>query len=437
MKRIVFFLVIFFSLIFYPEAKPHKYRAAVGIFYSHLAPHGIWMEFNDGIIVWRPSIVKKSWAPYKLGRWIYTDYGWYWDSYEPFGYITYHYGRWYFDDFYGWIWIPDLDWAPAWVEWRYDNDYIGWAPLPPYAAFSINVGLYLTFNYVTPYTHWHFVSYDYLCDPYVYNYYVPPKYKYKIYSNTKYRNEYTYSEGKMINKGVDVNDIRIRSGQVIRQRKIQQVSNPREVVGKYKEVKDNIVRTFVASSDEYIRGNSRDNFDIRKIERKSKFETSHWQIDNMDNGNKNFEFRDRSDDEGIKEKVRELRDYKTETQRKKLYEVNDLMIRREEKRSDEIIMNRERIMNEQERKRNRLNERQGNNNFSIEFEKDKQRIKTNDDLNRNKILGNDQIGKSSYNSRGYEVEQRDNKNLMGHDFQLREEKKNREERNNLDRNRNR
>jgi hypothetical protein len=25
------------------------------------------------------------------------------------------YGRWYFDSFYGWVWIPGRDWGPAWV----------------------------------------------------------------------------------------------------------------------------------------------------------------------------------------------------------------------------------------------------------------------------------------------------------------------------------
>ena len=31
----------------------------------------------------------------------------------------------------GWFWIPGDEWAPAWVDWRYSNDYVGWAPLPP------------------------------------------------------------------------------------------------------------------------------------------------------------------------------------------------------------------------------------------------------------------------------------------------------------------
>jgi hypothetical protein len=64
------------------------------------------------------------------------------------------------DDYYGWIWIPDYEWAPAWVEWRYDDAYIGWAPLPPYAVFSIHIGIHYTYDYYVPYRHWHYVNYN-------------------------------------------------------------------------------------------------------------------------------------------------------------------------------------------------------------------------------------------------------------------------------------
>ena len=50
---------------------------------------------------------------------------------EPYGWATYHYGRWLYDDFQGWVWKPGVEWAPAWVGWRSNDDYIGWAPLGP------------------------------------------------------------------------------------------------------------------------------------------------------------------------------------------------------------------------------------------------------------------------------------------------------------------
>src|SRR5712692_5145761 len=53
--------------------------------------------------------------------WVPADWGW----------IAYHYGRWYRDADYGWFWIPNDVWGPAWVDWRYGDQYVGWAPEPP------------------------------------------------------------------------------------------------------------------------------------------------------------------------------------------------------------------------------------------------------------------------------------------------------------------
>src|SRR5262249_17951723 len=52
---------------------------------------------------------------------------------EPWGWATYHYGRWVFDPALGWVWIPGYDWAPAWVTWRFGGGDVGWAPPPPHA----------------------------------------------------------------------------------------------------------------------------------------------------------------------------------------------------------------------------------------------------------------------------------------------------------------
>jgi hypothetical protein len=194
-------------------------------------------------------------------------------TYENFGNIVYHYGRWYYDDYYGWIWIPDYDWAPAWVEWRYDDYYIGWAPLPPYAVFSINIGIHFTYDYYNPYHHWHFVRFNNFCDPYVYNHYVGPKYRYRIFSNTKYRNDYGYSNGRIVNRGVDVDYVRKRSGQNIKQREIVRVNNP----GEFGKTRDrDVIRGFMDSKDEILKRNPGDirNVEIKKSERKSRLETN-------------------------------------------------------------------------------------------------------------------------------------------------------------------
>jgi hypothetical protein len=277
MKKLII-ITLFFAAGFLttahakPLASVHGYNS---YFYSALSPHGVWMEIDYGVVVWRPVNIRQSWAPYRNGQWLWTVDGWYWDSYEPYGYITYHYGRWYFDDYYGWLWIPDYEWAPAWVEWRYDDAYIGWAPLPPYAVFSINIGIRFTKTYYTPYSHWHYVKYRYFCDPYVYNYYVGPKQKYHVHAKTKYRTNYGYDNGRIVNRGVDINHVRTRSGQTIREREIIRVSNPRDIRNNSGERGNgrDAVRTFDVSRDVLIRG-TENNVEITRSERKTSLEIS-------------------------------------------------------------------------------------------------------------------------------------------------------------------
>lgn len=224
MKKLIMITIIILGGIFGADETSARHGVS-GYFYTDLSPHGRWIELDYGVVVWRPTVIRVDWSPYREGRWIWTSDGWYWHSYEPFGYITYHYGRWYFDDYYGWLWYPDYDWAPAWVEWRYDDAYIGWAPLHPYALFSVSVGIYFSTTYYTPYYQWHFVGYNHFYDPYVYNYCVGPKYKYRIYSTSHYRTNYVYRDGRIRNNGVDIDIVRTRTNQNIRTRNIERDVN--------------------------------------------------------------------------------------------------------------------------------------------------------------------------------------------------------------------
>jgi hypothetical protein len=105
-------------------------RVDVGVFYDDLASYGHWIQRPSYGWVWTPRVAARSWRPYEDGHWVWTDLGWTWASNEPFGWATYHYGRWYDDPDYGWEWVPGNQWAPAWVDWQAGNDYVGWAPLP-------------------------------------------------------------------------------------------------------------------------------------------------------------------------------------------------------------------------------------------------------------------------------------------------------------------
>ncbi|MBI5464392.1 MAG: hypothetical protein HY966_05505 [Ignavibacteriales bacterium] len=187
------------------EATPNMPRPSeggYGAFYSSLAPYGQWLEV-DGVIVWRPLHIRPGWRPYVEGRWAWTDYGWYWISYEPFGWATFHYGRWYFDDYYGWIWIPDETWGPAWVEWRYNDDYVGWAPLPPYAVFTFSVGIRYTTHWLTPHHYWSFIPCHRFGTVIRYRDVVGEERARRLVGVTRSGATYEVDRDRMINRGVD------------------------------------------------------------------------------------------------------------------------------------------------------------------------------------------------------------------------------------------
>jgi len=111
--------------------------ADVTSFDETLSPYGQWVDTgegpNDGR-AWRPDpdVVGEDFQPYASGgHWVYSDWGWTWESDYPWGWAPFHYGRWAMTPSWGWVWYPGTVWAPAWVDWRFGGGYIGWAPLPP------------------------------------------------------------------------------------------------------------------------------------------------------------------------------------------------------------------------------------------------------------------------------------------------------------------
>ena len=371
-----------------------------GFFYSNLAPYGTWIEIDGGLVVWRPTIIKRGWAPYRQGRWIWTVDGWYWDSYEPFGYIVFHYGRWYYDDYYGWIWIPDYDWAPAWVDWRYDDDYIGWAPLPPYAIFMMNIGIYYTNDYYVPYHHWHFVGYRHFCDPYVYNYYAAPKYRYRIYNRTKYRNNYGYRDGRIVNNGVDVDYVRQRTGQDIRQRDIMRVNDYKEVE-KYRGKETEAVRTFVTSREELTRTGLKD-VNIEKRNKRSSLDVSKVRL-----GKDNTEIREHNSDVV---KQRQITTEKNIELEKKSGNRNEVIIKEKSKNNPEI---RRENKTEVKENKNIQTERKKEYNIVPEKKTERQDVKKfeinkngNTDENRKTEVKRENVNNSKPN---YEKQRNENK----------------------------
>jgi hypothetical protein len=147
-------------------------------FYDQLAPHGEWIEVTEDNIdielkgtasgesqhrkmsfaeffgvkdayadvdvgaffVWKPSpnlavgVVTGEpviYTPYTNGQWVYTDAGWYFRAPTAYEEVVHHHGRWMHSPTIGWVWMPGRVWAPAWVDWRENDTYVAWAPVPP------------------------------------------------------------------------------------------------------------------------------------------------------------------------------------------------------------------------------------------------------------------------------------------------------------------
>jgi hypothetical protein len=122
---------------------PPPANVTYNYFYDSLSPYGTWVDVGGYGYCWQPRVVilQSGWRPYcDGGRWVYSDYGWYWQSDYSWGWAPFHYGRWFCHPRWGWCWRPDSAWGPAWVSWRYTDAYCGWAPLPPSACYTAGVG---------------------------------------------------------------------------------------------------------------------------------------------------------------------------------------------------------------------------------------------------------------------------------------------------------
>jgi hypothetical protein len=124
--------------------------AAVRLFHDVLAPFGEWTDDPRLGLVWTPSrdSVGESFVPYGThGRWTHRElvavtengqrpfHEYVWVSDLPWGWVTFHYGRWALTGERGWAWVPGRRYAGAWVDWRVPTSerdgVIGWGPSPP------------------------------------------------------------------------------------------------------------------------------------------------------------------------------------------------------------------------------------------------------------------------------------------------------------------
>ncbi len=131
--------------------------------YNYLSPYGTWVRLDPYGYVWRPRHMGYRWRPYSEGHWVWTDDGWMWIDDAEWGWIPFHYGRRGWDDDFGWYWVPGTEWGPAWVTWRWNDMYMGWAPIPPGVDFRAGMD-YASVAVGVPARFWVFVGGSHFLD---------------------------------------------------------------------------------------------------------------------------------------------------------------------------------------------------------------------------------------------------------------------------------
>jgi len=206
---------------------PQDYGAEMDIdyAYNYLAPYGNWVNMDPYGYVWTPRHMGYRWRPYSDGRWVMTDDGWTWIPNEEWGSIPFHYGRWGYDDDFGWFWVPGTVWGPAWVSWRWSDQYAGWAPLPPGVEFRAGVG-FTSLSLDIPIRFWVFLQAPHFLDRDIYRYTLPYERNVTIINFTSIHNNIHYRNNRVINEGIGTDVVQRITRQQVPRYTIQDVRQP-------------------------------------------------------------------------------------------------------------------------------------------------------------------------------------------------------------------
>jgi hypothetical protein len=277
-------------------------------FYDELAPHGEWIEVTDkdielhlkngsasgssshrkislgdffgvkdahayddvsfgAFFVWRPSpnlavglsVVEPEpyYVPYTNGQWLYSDAGWYFRAATPYEETVHHYGRWVFSPTLGWIWVPGRVRSPAWVDWREDDSYIAWAPIPP-SVYIVNNVVIVPPIYEERYI---VVERRYFVEPYVYKH-CHKHHKFKV--RGWHRPEgVVVVNSTVVNHGPDIVRIQNTLGRDVNKVSIKTVKNIKDV-----EYSDNKISVYKP--------------DFKKVKTEKKLHSSYTKPDKFD-----------------------------------------------------------------------------------------------------------------------------------------------------------
>lgn len=150
MRGIVIGALILIGTMFNSVVNASTRSITMQIFYDELQPYGYWLFDSSYGYLWMPDEMDGFRPYYSNGHWVMTEHGNTWVSYYKWGWATFHYGRWIYDNYYGWLWQPGSDWGPAWVSWCFNTNSYGWAPLMP------KTNVVKGFNYECPEDWWVF-----------------------------------------------------------------------------------------------------------------------------------------------------------------------------------------------------------------------------------------------------------------------------------------
>jgi hypothetical protein len=193
--------------------------------YSYLSPYGNWVNMDPYGYVWIPRHMGYQWRPYSNGHWVMTDDGWTWVPNEEWGFIPFHYGRWGYDDGFGWYWVPGTVWGPAWVSWRWSDQYAGWAPLPPGVEFRVGMG-FASLSFNVPSRFWVFIQAPHFLDRDLYRYTLPYERNVTIVNFTSIHNNISYRNNRIFNEGIGTDVVQRLTRQQVPRYKIQDVRQP-------------------------------------------------------------------------------------------------------------------------------------------------------------------------------------------------------------------
>ncbi len=216
-------ILVIFLIVGFSPAKAQGRSVSLQTFYDELSYHGDWINNPDYGYVWRPNVGNDFRPYYTNGRWLMTEYGNTWVSDYSWGWAPFHYGRWFYDDYDGWIWLPDTEWGPAWVDWRTGGGYYGWAPMGPRITVNINIGRrYYPDNY------WIFIPQRHIYANNYYNYWRPNRNVVIIKNTTIINNVYVDRSNRNVryNSGPRADDIRRVTRQNVTVHKIADASKP-------------------------------------------------------------------------------------------------------------------------------------------------------------------------------------------------------------------